>query len=297
MDEFESLRLKNLALLEKLKHGQSKVRIGIEVYKKNINGATVGTNNVSHSTNKKSPGLKTIKMSSGKEKLRSDLLRIHKENSVSKESSKTTPVKKNIDTKSERNSPLQRSSGKNPSKTTPVNEHVYTSDDLDGSYLGSTGSNQTRTSTPKRPEHKNGEQTPVRSILKKRRIIDENVKVSSRFEHPELQGGATPKTHLNYSYSKVDEDDLHNRLSELGNPKDEHTDSVKPTRLNFEEENFQDEKEEIHVSEKTEKLMIDPGNDRKNASIVRELTRRPTSVLYSPEDKSKAENKVIFTYR
>ncbi len=173
--------------------------------------------------------------------------------------------------------------------------------------IGSHGSHNT-TSTPiKRPVTIQRE-TP-RSILKRRQIIEDNVKVDSKYA-PTPVTGNTPKhkNGLNFSYSNVDDlyitDQCHStgkaRYSDAtdGSYIEEYCDGYDGDSQGKAEAGMVTAEESANSKNETvaavgtvhdlgdmmqEKLLLDSGNDRLNARAVLDLSQRPKSTIFSTD--------------
>ena len=183
-----------------------------------------------------------------------------------------------------------------------INTSVTFQDELE--LLGL--SDSCKTNTPKRPTRSLAD-TP-RSILKHRKIIDDNVHVQSEFTHTPVSL-VTPrgKYGLNYSYS--DAGDVAMETSELsGNHDNDHcysnaTDGSyieeyldengspsthSPQNHNPSKPTSESNPAELSALEELikDRLLLHSGNDRKNASIVNDLSNRPKSYVFASTDGS-----------
>ena len=223
----------------------------------------------------------------------------------------------------------------------------------------SIGKSSTPVETPKSESPNLTPQGTPKSILRRRKLIDDNIQVRSKYPHTPISH-VTPKqggvAGLNYSYSEVDDEDLANRLDESlhtglngsyteevedqkkepepavpnntpddskvtepkprpqsksateltskGTPKPSQIPTMKktkpvkqptkqlPSNKVFTKVRKEHEKQLNKIDALINKTrMKDSGNDRKNASVVRDLAQRPKAVLFDleapePEDQS-----------
>lgn len=176
-------------------------------------------------------------------------------------------------------------------------------------------SDKTKTSTPFSTPQLTPQGTP-KSILKRRKMIDDNVQVESQFPHTPISHLTPRNPQLNYSYSDIDDLDIAQRLAEL-----EHRDSIDKrqsysdaTNGSYLEERalsatkcppsklqttsaavpYPDDKTKKKYTDIDKQLaevdalmkknrLQDAGNDRKHASIVRDLAQRPKAVVFDLE--------------
>ena len=155
-------------------------------------------------------------------------------------------------------------------------------------YRPATTTPDRQTVTPDRPTRPQTE-TP-RSILKHRKIIDDNVHVESRYKHtPTAQRTPQPKHNgLNYSYSNVDESftgaafresvDSRVTLPAYSRATDGSYLEEYPSPHHSDKESFLDDVEKMQ----RERLLFDPNNSRQNGSACETPLRTKTVEFESP---------------
>ena len=151
----------------------------------------------------------------------------------------------------------------------------------------------TKTSTPTK-SHKPtdfGLETP-KSILKRRKIIDDNVHVESRYDHTPLPYVTPREKKLNFDYS----DDLDADMTGSDFHSDRHTldgsFSEKGSSIS-QPYSYRPTVSGVPSALQRDFLLRDSGNDRRNAAIVKTLDSRPKSVIFDNHtafEKSKVCN-------
>ncbi|XP_060085565.1 uncharacterized protein LOC132564947 [Ylistrum balloti] len=114
----------------------------------------------------------------------------------------------------------------------------------------------------------------------RRKIIDKNVKVDSKFNDSELCR-EDDESRLNFSYSKFDESDINYLRSKFGDhPEDTDIGKV----------------ESNNNAADHERMLQSAGNDRKVANFIRDTMSKPKSILLTtgPKDLKRSLNKVSF---
>lgn len=172
------------------------------------------------------------------------------------------------------------------------------------------------TSTPTKSLQADGQETP-KSILKHRKIIEDNIHVKSEFNDTPLKPRKSNGSGLNFSYSNVDDLELETLLPSYAKPKTDkinyfeskssqsskRTDTAakksptyqKATNGSYLEDmphnssNSRSKSDFVEMPAENQsglqtKLLNDSGNDRPNAHIVRELNSRPKSFVFEREN-------------
>ena len=142
-------------------------------------------------------------------------------------------------------------------------------------------------------------ETP-KSILKRRKIVDDNIKVDSKYQHTPTYKASPKNKHLNFSYSEVDDLEMAKAryLRESDNDvEDTMLDgSYLEERKAGKEHNTtnQDFPKAVDSVEELlrERLLFDSGNDRKHAAVVEALKSRPKSILFEETAKEAKQTKV-----
>ncbi|CAH1775246.1 unnamed protein product [Owenia fusiformis] len=143
--------------------------------------------------------------------------------------------------------------------------------------------------TPPRPT-KPTIDTP-KSILKKRKIIDDNIVVDSKFDHGDLSKSNRNKRGLNFSYSNID-DSVYIPPSRSTEKKRK----VSPKKVHYQANSFPMTLRSRLEPDNHDDRLNDPGNDRSYSTMVRNLSQDPKSILLSTGVKTpkKTPNKVHF---
>ena len=132
------------------------------------------------------------------------------------------------------------------------------------------------------------------SILKHRKMIDDNVKVSSKFNHTPIHGLAHRNLNFSYSDANMDEIDILKKIvrDKMGEKRTDASlcsdDSRLLESITSRSDRTSTRAKSQQLSEELEDLLkrkrlLDSGNDRTNAPIVRDLSGRPKSVLFDEE--------------
>ena len=144
-----------------------------------------------------------------------------------------------------------------------------------------------------------------KSILKSRKIVDDNVKVDSKFVHTPTYNALSRSEHLNFSYSEDGDLEIakntflrEQKETDNQDTKAEESDrsyiswnlagnaGQKSTNRNGFLEN-----EDVEASRK-DQLLLDAGNDRKNVAVVESLKHRPKSLLCDSETSDSSSTQV-----
>ena len=157
----------------------------------------------------------------------------------------------------------------------------------------------------------NRTETP-KSILKRRKIVDDNIKVDSRYQHTPTYKACPRNKHLNFSYSEVDDLEMAKARYFRESNEIESDSDVQDGILNGSYLEERESKKKTRMSEQDlpkgvdsieellrERLLFDSGNDRKHAVVVEALKKRPKSILFDETAKEVKQTKVwsycIFT--
>ena len=163
------------------------------------------------------------------------------------------------------------------------------------------------TSTPAGSPSCSGRDTP-KSILKHRKIIDDNVHVESQFDHTPSALPTPGKKSLNFSYSSTgtvgdntsrDVDNTASYMTESDldgsyleevvhstSKKENPNKDIKDQKNSVEKQISEQEKarqNEIADLYK-ERLLLDSGNDKKHLKIINDLSNRTKTVMFDTED-------------
>ena len=302
----QMLRQQNLLLLEQLRRGQNAMKdifIASSAISPKVFDGSVGAS-TAHS---QSPGVRIHTPKKNVSFSENDLSHII---DLEKDHSATSPSNNKL----QRRSPKR---GRSPKRSLPqglARDSFTNNNGLSGMV------SVTMTSTPNKSIADKND-TP-RSILKRRKIIDDNIRVDSKFAHTPTFG-RSPKDNrgLNFSYS--DYDDLNYQLQQMdiaGNVTDsqargahkysdatdgsyieEYLDTsvgdvendlrdIKARKLDQNTASDSKKREaKAHEVEALlrERLVKDPGNDRDKAKVVLDLSKRPKSAVFEtrPEPK------------
>ena len=139
-------------------------------------------------------------------------------------------------------------------------------------------------------------ETP-RSILKHRKIINDNVKVDLECAHTPIKL-VTPKSKhgLNYSYASTDDSMISSKLPghECNSLNGSYVKECLGSGNSVTDKVVGGNDESLCELDKLikERLLLDEGNDRTNASLVRDLSKRPKSYIFqSAEDLDDKQTK------
>ena len=159
----------------------------------------------------------------------------------------------------------------------------------------------------------NSSYSPVRdragtpkSILKRRKIVDDHIKVTSKYEHTPPYKSSIENKHLNFSYSDVDdletakaqylskENGLETGGNSCANISLDGSYLDKPFRDKTVPTTEQPMPKAVDSIDTLlrERLLLDSGNNRKNADVVEALKKRPKSILFDETQKETKQTKV-----
>ena len=145
-----------------------------------------------------------------------------------------------------------------------------------------------------------------KSILKRRKIVDDHVKVDSKYEHTPPYKSSLENKHLNFSYSDVDDLETAKaryRAKESGLESGSNSSADVSLDGSYLDKPFRD-KTALTTEQQMpkpvdsidtllrERLLLDCGNDRKNAAVVEALKKRPKSILLNETQKETKQSKV-----
>ena len=145
-----------------------------------------------------------------------------------------------------------------------------------------------------------------KSILKRRKIVDDHVKVDSKYEHTPPYKSSLENKHLNFSYSDVDDLETAKaryRAKESGLESGSNSSADVSLDGSYLDKPFRD-KTALTTEQQMPKpvdsidtllrelLLLDCGNDRKNAAVVEALKKRPKSILLNETQKETKQSKV-----
>ncbi len=144
--------------------------------------------------------------------------------------------------------------------------------------------------------------TPPKSILKRRKIVDDNVKVDSKFQHTPTYKSFPGHSGLNFSYSDVNDLELGRTRNEKKKDDQKKSETVsldescvettKQINGQLDKETSVEKAQNRNDIERLlrNRLLRDAGNDRENAAIVETLQQRPKSVLFDTAAKEPFRN-------
>lgn len=146
----------------------------------------------------------------------------------------------------------------------------------------------TTTSTPvKYPRS-----TP-KSILKGRQIIEDNVRVQSKYEHTPNSKSSANRRSLNFEYSEMDDIDMLKKVIRNQMEIDMALDESQRERRNLTEDQMSvdsylqsmdssltSEQDASVATLVDRRLLTDTGNDRQHSAIIKELSKRPKSIVF-----------------
>ena len=145
-----------------------------------------------------------------------------------------------------------------------------------------------------------------KSILKRRKIVDDHVKVDSKYEHTPPYKSSLENKHLNFSYSDVDDLETAKaryRAKESGLESGSNSSADVSLDGSYLDKPFRDktvlttDQQRLKPVDSIdallrERLLLDSGNDRKNAAVVEALKKRPKSILLNETQKETKQSKV-----
>ena len=131
----------------------------------------------------------------------------------------------------------------------------------------------------------------TQSILKRRKIIDDNIRVESQYpQTPTRSGGLQNSRNLNFSYSDVDDMDMDMLKKVIRNQLE--IDMALEDSLAGRSQNARSREKEAEQLAK-QRLLQASGNDRQHSAIIRELSTRPKSIIFddnAPQGREKVHN-------